>query len=166
MENARVYTLPEEPTPIMVAAAGPQAAEAAGRLGDGLIGTSPQAELLQQFDQAGGARKPRYGQLTVCWAPDEATARRTAHEWWPNAAIKGELSQELPTPAHFQQAAQLVTEELVAEAIVCGPDAEKHAEQIQSYFDAGYDHVYVHQVGPDQEGFFDFYRREIVPRFR
>ena len=166
VENARVYTLPEEPTPIMVAASGPKAAEAAGRLGDGFIGTSPQAELLQTFDGAGGAGKPRYGQLTVCWAPDEATARRTAHEWWPNAGLQGELSQDLPTPAHFQQASQLVTEEMIAESIVCGPDPQRHIEQIQQYFDAGYDHVYVHQVGPDQEGFFDFYAREIVPRFR
>jgi G6PDH family F420-dependent oxidoreductase len=166
VENARVYTLPEEPTPIMVAASGPKAAEAAGRLGDGLIGTSPQAELLQTFDGAGGAGKPRYGQLTVCWAPDEATARRTAHEWWPNAGLQGELSQDLPTPAHFQQASQLVTEDAIAQSIVCGPDPQKHVEQIQQYFDAGYDHVYVHQVGPDQEGFFDFYRREVMPRLQ
>ena len=166
VENARVYTLPEEPTPIMVAASGPKAAEAAGRLGDGFIGTSPQAELLQTFDGAGGAGKPRYGQLTVCWAPDEATARRTAHEWWPNAGLQGELSQDLPTPAHFQQASQLVTEDMIAQSIVCGPDPQRHIEQIQQYFDAGYDHVYVHQVGPDQEGFFDFYRREVMPRLR
>ena len=166
VENARVYTLPEEPTPIMVAASGPKAAEVAGRLGDGFIGTSPQAELLQTFDGAGGAGKPRYGQLTVCWAPDEATARRTAHEWWPNAGLQGELSQDLPTPAHFQQASQLVTEDMIAQSIVCGPDPQRHIEQIQQYFDAGYDHVYVHQVGPDQEGFFDFYRREVLPRFQ
>ena len=166
VENARVYTLPEEPAPIMVAAAGPKAVQAAGRLGDGLIGTSPQAQLLQQFDQAGGAGKPRYGQLTVCWAPDEATARRTAFEWWPNAGVTGELSQDLPTPVHFQQAAQLVTEDMIAQSIVCGPDTQQHVQKIQAYVDAGYDHVYVHQVGPDQEGFFDFYRREVLPRFR
>ncbi len=166
VENARVYTLPEESTPIMFAASGPKAAETAGRLGDGFIGTSPQAELLQTFDGAGGTGKPRYGQLTVCWAPDEATARRTAHEWWPNAGLQGELSQDLPTPAHFQQACQLVTEDMIAQSIVCGPDPQQHIEQIQQYFDAGYDHVYVHQVGPDQEGFFDFYRREVLPRFR
>jgi G6PDH family F420-dependent oxidoreductase len=166
VEHARLYTLPEALPPIMIAASGPKAAALAGRLGDGFIGTAPDKETLHQFAAAGGAGKPRYGQLTVCWATDEAQARRTAHEWWPNAGIPGELSQELPTPAHFAQAAQLVDEEAIAEAIICGPDAALHRRAIQEYIDAGYDHVYIHQVGPDQAGFFDFYRREIVPHFR
>ncbi len=166
VENARIYTLPEELPLIMVAAGGTQAAELAGRVGNGLIGTSPQSELLQTFDAASGTGKPRYGQVTVCWAEDEAEARRTAHEWWPNAAVKGDLSQELPLPMHFEQASQMVTEEDVAQAIVCGPDPERHIQVIQQFVDAGYNHVYVHQVGPDQEGFFRFYESEVIPRFR
>jgi coenzyme F420-dependent glucose-6-phosphate dehydrogenase len=92
-------------------------------------------------------------------------ARRTAHEICPNVALKGPLGQELPLPAHFEQAVQMVTEDDVAQVIVCGPDAEKHAAGIQSCFDAGYDHVHVYQVGPDQEGFFRFYEDAILPRF-
>lgn len=166
VENARIYTLPDHPPPIMVAAGGPRAAELAGRIGDGLIGTAPQKELVQQFEAAGGAGKPRYGQLTVCWAQDEATARRTAYEIWPNAGVKGELSQELPTPAHFEQAAGMVREDDIAQKIVCGPDPERHIQGIRQFIDAGYDHVYVHQVGPDQEGFFQFYAREVLPQLR
>ncbi len=166
VENARVFTLPEEPTPILVAASGPRAAELAGRIGDGLITTAPDPQVLERFAAAGGAGKPRYGQVTVCWARDEASARRTAHEWWPNAAVPGELSQELPTPAFFEQAAQRVTEEQIAEAIVCGPDPARHVAAIRQYLDAGIEHVYVHQVGPDQEGFLEFYRREVLPAFR
>ena len=165
VENARLYTLLEEPPQIMVAASGSRAAELAGRIGDGLINTAPDAEVRQQFEQAGGAGKPRYAQMTVCWAANVAQARRTALEIWPNGGLKGELSQELPTPKHFEQAAQLVTEEMVAEEVVCGPDPEQHIAKIQAYVDAGYDHIYVHQVGPDQDGFFDFYRREILPKF-
>jgi G6PDH family F420-dependent oxidoreductase len=166
VENARLYTLPRQPPPIMVAAAGPQAAEMAGRLGDGLISTAPDEEIVSTFEDAGGAGKPHYGQLTVCWAKDEATARRTAYEIWPNAGLKGELSQELPTPAHFEQAAQMVSEDAIAEEIVCGPDPERHIAAIQKYIDAGYGHVYIHQVGPDQEGFFQFYAQHILPKFQ
>jgi coenzyme F420-dependent glucose-6-phosphate dehydrogenase len=166
VENARIYTLPDPLPEIMVAAAGPKAAELAGRRGDGLISTSPDAELVKSFDRAGGSGKPRFGQLTVCWAADEATARRTAHEWWPNAAIPGELGQELPLPRHFEQAAQTVREEDVAKSVVCGPDPQKHIAEIRKYVDAGFDHVYIHQVGPNQEGFFGFYQREILPQFR
>ncbi|MFN2483889.1 MAG: TIGR03557 family F420-dependent LLM class oxidoreductase [Candidatus Limnocylindria bacterium] len=163
VENAQIYTLPDALPPIVVAASGRKAAELAGRLGDGLIGTSAGQDLLSAFDGAGGSGKPRYGQVAVCWAADEAEARRTAFEYWPTAAVKGELSQELPMPAHFEQAAQMVTEQQVAEAVVCGPDPERHAAAIGEYVDGGFSHVYVHQIGPDQEGFLRFYQREVLP---
>jgi coenzyme F420-dependent glucose-6-phosphate dehydrogenase len=164
VENARIYTLPDQLPPILMAASGPRAAEAAGRLADGFITTTPEADLLKRFEAAGGSGKPSYGQLTVCWAQDEASARRTAYEYWPTAAIKGELTQELPTPAHFEQAAKMVREEDVAQAVICGPDAERHIAALKEFIDAGYGHVYVHQVGPDQEGFFRFYEQEVLPK--
>lgn len=164
VENARIYTLPEQLPPILVAASGPQAAEAAGKIGDGLISTAPGEELLKQFEAGGGTGKPRYGKLTICWAQDEATARRTAFEYWPTAAVKGELTQELRTPAHFEQAAKMVDEEDVAQTIICGPDPERHLAAINEFTEAGYDHVYIHQVGPDQEGFFRFFEQSILPK--
>ena len=115
VENARIYTLPDEPIDVLVAAGGPKAAEVAGRIGDGLISTAPDAALLDAFDEAGGNGKPRYAQLTVCWAKSEADARRTAHQVWPNAALEGPLGQELPLPSHFEAAAAMVTEDDVAE---------------------------------------------------
>jgi G6PDH family F420-dependent oxidoreductase len=150
--DAQVYTLPQEPPPILVAASGKKAARMAGRMGDGLIGLAPDADLVSAFDQSGGQGKPRYAEVTVCWADDEATARFTALDRWPNAAIPGELVAELPAPRHFAQAAQLVTEDVIAEKVVCGPDPERHLEMIGRYADAGYDHVWIHQVGPHQEG--------------
>jgi hypothetical protein len=83
---------------------------------------------------------------------------------WPNAALGGELGQELALPRHFEQATSNVTREQVAETVICGPDADKHREAIARYEQAGFDHVYVHQVGPDQEGFLRFYEREILSR--
>jgi coenzyme F420-dependent glucose-6-phosphate dehydrogenase len=163
VENARLYTLPDEPIPIMVAASGSRAAELAGRIGDGLISTAPKREIVEKFDAGRrGAARPHYGQLTVCWGPDEKKARKTAHEYWPTAAIPGEAGQELPNPAHFEQLARIVTEDMVAEQVVCGPDTDRYVEQIQAYADAGFENVYVHQVGPDQEGFLDFCSRELV----
>ena len=165
VENARIYTLPEETIEVMVAAGGPEAAELAGRIGDGLVGTSPEGGLLAAFDEAGGGGKPRYGQVTVCWASREADARRTALEWWPNAALQGPLAQELPLPSHFEAASGMVGEDDVAEAIVCGPDPEAHIAKIDEYRNAGYTHVYLHQVGPDQEGFLRFCTSEILPHY-
>jgi G6PDH family F420-dependent oxidoreductase len=164
VENARLYTLPDTLPRIVVAAAGPQAAEAAARFGDGLCSTAPEASVIKKYTGAGG-KGPRYGQATVCWAASEAEAKRTALKIWPNAALSGELSQELPTPAHFEQATSSATEEQVAKQVVCGPDPQRHVELIKKYVDAGFDHVYIHQVGPDQAGFINFYRREILPQF-
>jgi G6PDH family F420-dependent oxidoreductase len=165
LDHARLYTLPDEPPPLLIAAGGPKGAEMAAHIGDGLIATSPDAKLVERFNAAGGSQKGRYGQLTVCWAVNEAAAQRTAHEWWSNAALQGELSQELPLPRHFEQAAQTVREEDVAQAVVCGPDPARHRQAIQKFVDAGFEHVYVHQVGPDQAGFFDFYKNEVLPAF-
>jgi G6PDH family F420-dependent oxidoreductase len=165
VENARIYTLPDEPIEVMVAAGGTQAAKLAGRIGDGLIGTSPELETLEAFDTAGGAGKPRYAQVTVCWAERESDARRIALECWPNAALQGPLGQELPLPSHFEGAAGMVTEHSIAEAIVCGPEPGPYAEAINEYIDAGYTHVYLHQVGADQEGFFRFCQAELLPHY-
>jgi len=163
VEQARIYTLPEEPPPIAIAAAQPQAAELAGRVGDAFIGVSPEQEIVEQFDAAGGSGKPRYGQVTVCYDEDEDQAKKTAHEIWPNAGFEGPLSQELATPEHYGAAAELVSPDDVAETVICGPDPEKHLEAISEYEQAGYTHVYVHQVGRDQESFFRFYSEQILP---
>jgi len=162
VENARLYTLPDQPPPIYVAGTGDTSASLAANRGDGLIGTAPQKEFIQSYRDAGGSG-PRYGQLHVCWAEREDQARKTALEVWPNVAIPGQLSQELPLPQHFEEAAQTLTEEMVAELVPCGPDPETHLAQLRKFVDAGYDHVFVHQIGDDQEQAIDFYRREILP---
>ncbi|MBZ0290392.1 MAG: TIGR03557 family F420-dependent LLM class oxidoreductase [Anaerolineae bacterium] len=163
VENARLYTLPDPLPPIYVAAAGPKAAEMAGRVSEGLINTAPDAEIVQIFENGDSGHRPKYGQMSVCCAESEAQGRKIAHEYWPNAGLSGELSQELPTPAHFEQAVKTVREEDVAKSVICGNDPQKHLDMIQKYIDAGYDHIYVHQIGPDQEAFFRFYEREILP---
>jgi len=164
VETARLYTLPDEPPPILVAVAGEQSAELAARAGDGLFGTSPVPETIERFRARGGEGKPTYGQIHVCWAESEEEARRTALEWWPNGAVSGSYFLELPLPAHFEEAAELVGEEEIGAEVVCGPDPERYLAAIAEYAEAGYDHVYLHQVGPDQEGFFAFYAAEVMPR--
>jgi G6PDH family F420-dependent oxidoreductase len=161
--DARLYTYPHEPPPIYVAAGGENSAELAADIGDGIISTASDTELLRTFDDNGGASKPKLGQVTVCWGQDEDAARRLAHEIWPTSGLRGELTQELPLPRHYEQAAANVTVDTVAKAITCGPDPERHIDAVRKFIDAGYDHIYIHQVGPDQDGFFDFYRREVLP---
>lgn len=164
--NAKIYDRPPEPPPIIVAAAGPRSGELAGRIGDGLCVTSASAETVQAFRGAGGEGKPVYGEVGLCWARDEATGARTVKEIWPNAGLTGEASQELPSPKHFEELARIVTEDMLREQVPCGPDAGKVLDQIRQYAEAGIDHIYLHQIGPDQEGFFRFAEDEILSQAR
>jgi coenzyme F420-dependent glucose-6-phosphate dehydrogenase len=164
VENARLYTLPDEPVQIAVAAAKEQAAGLAGRVGDAFVNTAPDREQIEQFERAGGKGKPKYGQITVCWAKDEDEAARTVHEIWPNAGLGGDLSYELPLPRHFEQATENVTPEQLKKELTVGPDPEPYLVSIAEMVEAGYTHVYFHQIGPDQDGFFRFWKDELEPK--
>lgn len=166
VENARIYTLPDQPPPIYVAAGGSKAAELAGKIGDGLISTAPEEDLVETFRKSGGDDKPSYGQITLCYDQDEARARRIAHEIWPQTVLPGLLKADLPGPAHFEEAVRLVSEDDVAEKIPCGPALEPILEEIKDMQEAGFDHIYFHQVGPNQEDFLRFFEHEILPELR
>lgn len=165
VENTRLYTLPETLPPIHVAASGDESATMAARIGDGLIAVAPSPDTVKTFSANGGKGKPTYGQMTVCWAESEDEAKSTALEQWGQSALPGQLSQELALPMYFEQATQLVTKDKIAEDIICGPDSDKYHQQIREYIDAGFSHIYFHQIGPDQDGFFDFAKKELLPKY-
>jgi len=164
VEHARLYTLPDSPPPLFVSGFGPKSARLAGRIGDGFTCTKPDADLIRTFRDAGGAGKPMQVGTKVCYGPDEATARETAHRIWRNEALPGELAQVLPTPEHFQQAASLVEPDAMVTPV--GPDAGTHAQALRKFVDAGYDELYVQQIGPEQDAFFDFYASKVIPELR
>ncbi len=166
VDHARVYDLPEQSPPIVISGFGPKALALAAKIGDGYCTVGPDADSVDQFREAAGAGKLVQGGLKVCWGEDEARARRTVHELWANEGLPGELAQILPTPQHFEQANTLVTEELATADIPCGPDVEKHIEAIQAYAEAGFDELYINQIGPDQDAFFAAYRDQVLPRLR
>ncbi|HEX6348868.1 MAG TPA: TIGR03557 family F420-dependent LLM class oxidoreductase [Candidatus Dormibacteraeota bacterium] len=166
VEDARIYDLPEPLPQILVAVAGPKSARLAAEIGDGLIGTDPQRKLVEAFRQAGGGGRPIYGQLAVCWAETEERAREIAHGAWPLAGVPGPVRSELRRPKEFAAVCSLVTPEQVAAKMPLGPDPAKHAAAVVEFARAGFDHVWVHQVGPDQDGFFRFYEREVLPQLQ
>ena len=166
VEEARIYTLPETPPDIAIAAAGPNAAKLAGELGDALVSTAPDAETVQAFLANGkNPNRPRYAQMTICYGPNEQQAKELALKMWGYTALQGQISQELDIPEFFEKAMSVVTADEVAKSIVYGPDPEPIHKQIQAYADAGFSHVYIHQVGDDQEGFFKFAEKELLPAF-
>jgi G6PDH family F420-dependent oxidoreductase len=165
VENARIYTLPDEPPEIYVSAFGEQSVKLAARIGDGLVSTRPDSETTDAFMRLGG-KGPKLAQVKVAWASSVAKARDLVFERWPTAGLTGELKQELPTPRHFEEAASVLSKEDVTASFPCGPDPQVHIDAITQFLDAGFDDVYVTQVGPDQSGFARFYEREVLPHFR
>lgn len=165
VEHCRIYDLPDEPPPILISAFGRKSLELAARIGDGYVTVGPDAESVRFFrERATREETLVQGGLKVCWGQDEGEAVRTAHRLWPNDALPGELAQVLPTPEHFEQASELVTEEMIAEQIPCGPDPRRYVEQINAYAEAGFDELYIQQIGPDQAAFFEAFRDEVLPR--
>ena len=164
IEDARIFTLPAQLPPIALAASGPEAAELAGRIGDALISVVPKKEIVEAFRQGGGKGKPCYGQVTLCYDESEEKAAQTAFKWWPNSALPSPLNVELRSVEHFDQAAESVTLEQVRKSMPCGPELSEHKEAIEKFVEAGYDHIYIHQVGPHQKTFMQFFRENFIEK--
>ena len=165
VDTARIYTLPDEPPPVYVSGFGPKAVDLAARIGDGYITTSPDPELLTRFRELSGG-KPAQAGSKVAWAATEDAGARIAHRLWANAGLPGELAQVLPSPRHFEQASQLVTEEMSREAAPCGPDVERHVKGLRPYVEAGFDDLYVANMGPHYRDMITAYGEQVLPALR
>ncbi|MGW0390408.1 LLM class F420-dependent oxidoreductase [Streptomyces sp. NPDC003042] len=167
VENAKVWDLPEEPPPIGIAVSGDRSCELAGRLGDLVIATEQERELLDAFDRNGGAGKPRVGQLPVCYDTDRDAAVARAHEQFRWALGGWKVNAELPGTAGFDQAAQRTRPEDVADAIACGDDVEAVVEAVRPYAEAGFTEVALVQIGGGhQEPFLDWAEAKLLPALR
>jgi len=163
LDHATIYTLPDEPLEIAVAAAKPLAAELAGRSGDSLVNVEPDAEIVKAYRAAGGDG-PRYGQVKLCFDEDEEKAKQTVFRLWRHSGLGGTINQELPRPSDFEAVAESVTLEMATEGVPCGPDPGLVIELVREWEEAGYDQICLHQVGPDQKGFFRFWEQELKPK--
>jgi G6PDH family F420-dependent oxidoreductase len=162
VEDARIYSLPDTPPPVLISGFGPKATAMAARMGDGYVTTSADTELVKKYRDEGG-KGPIIGALKVCWGPDRDECAKTAHRLWRTSGLTGQLSQELRTPAIFEQASRLVSVESMTEEMPCGPDVGQIVDAAKEYVDAGFDRLYISQVGPEQDEFFRFFSKELAP---
>jgi G6PDH family F420-dependent oxidoreductase len=163
VDTARIYTLPDTPPPVYVSAFGPKAIDVAARIGDGFITTSPDAGALQAFRDKAEAAKPAQAGFKACYATSEREGVEIAHRLWANSGLPGELAQVLPSPKHFEQASELVTHEMTGSSVVCGPDAGRHVNAFGPFVDAGFDEVYVANMGPHYKEMIALYGNEVLP---
>jgi len=165
VDNARIYTLPDAPPPVWISGFGKASTRLAGEIGDGYVTTSPDADLLGLFRETSGG-KPACAGFKAAFAPTEEEGLEDAHRLWATAGLPGELAQVLPTPRHFEQAAQLVTKEMTGSSLVCGPDIERHIESFGPYLDAGFEEIYVADIGPHYRDMIKRFGAEVLPAVR
>ncbi len=165
VEHARLYTLPETPPPILMAASGPRSAALAGRACDGLVATSPDADLVRAWKEAGG-HGPVIGMLHLAYAATRDEGRATLMTHWPHAPLPGHLNADLRRPAEFEGASTHIRPDAYDDRTPQGPDPRPVIEGIEEYERAGFDHVVLHQIGPEQDAFVRFFEREISPGVR
>lgn len=164
VDTARLYSVPDEPPPIYMSGFGDKAIKLAARIADGYMCVQPNADFVRLYRESGGGDRPVQGGLKVSWHADADQARKTMHRLWPNDVIPGEAAQLLPLPRHFGQLAELVSADMVSAP--CGPDPQVHVAGVTAYVKAGFDEVYIGQVGGEAEGFFEFYATQVLPRLR
>jgi G6PDH family F420-dependent oxidoreductase len=155
VEQLKLYDAPKKAPELIVAAAAENAAELAARVGDGTMNTSPDEDIVKAWKKAGG-KGPVYGKVTGAFAPDEETARKIGKARSPNTAMGGSLSQELSLPRDFEAVAELVREDDLEDSLVLGNDPTMWREKIDEFERAGFTHVCLHDVSPNQAEFIDF----------
>lgn len=166
VDTARIYTMPKVTIPIIISAYGTSSAQIAGIYGDGFISTAPNKELIQVFEESAGITKPKFGQVHICFDKDMKKAKDIVKKVWPNSAMPKPLNTELRLPRDFERTAELVQIDEATKDIPVGPDLDKILTSIDQYKKAGFDHVYLHQIGPNQEEFINFAKNKILPNFK
>jgi G6PDH family F420-dependent oxidoreductase len=167
VEDARLWDLPDQRVPIGVAVSGRSSCELAGRHGDLMIAVQPEAHLGEMFDEAGGAGKPRYGQVPLCYDADEGAAVKRAHDQFRWFGGGWKVNADIPGVKGFDAASQFVRMDDISESIPCGPDVSRHVAAVKEFVDAGFTHLALLQVGADTQGeFVGWAERELLPALR
>jgi len=173
LESTRLWTMPQEAPPILVATGGPVTAKRAGRHADGLITVgAPLEKIAGLFEKfAAGAKEagkdpdamPKVLQLHLSWAPTDEEALANAMDQWPNGGMKFPKA-DIRSPFDFAAMAKLVREEDFAGRMVISSDPDTHRAEIQKYVDLGFDRIYLHNVGRNQAEWLETFGRDVLPK--
>jgi len=165
INHARLYDPPEKPIPVIVGVSGEGGLKLAADKADGIMATEPKKALTEGFKRSKKSA-PCYSEVALAYAPSEKAALKLAKERFSFSALAWDVNSELPNVEGFEAAAKFIREEDLAETIAGGPDPERHIAAIKKHIDAGFDHICLVGIGPDQEGFCTFFESELKPRLK
>jgi len=162
VDHARLYDTPEHPIPVILGVSGPESVALAAEKADGIMTTEPNPDLVKGFHDGKGSG-PCYAEVTLAYAPSEEEGLELARKRFSFAAFGWAVNSELPAVEGFEAAAKYVRAEDLKDMIPAGPDPERHLEAIRKYVDAGYDHIVLTGIGPDQASFVRFFEKDLRP---
>jgi probable non-F420 flavinoid oxidoreductase len=170
VDRARLWTLPPEPPPLIGAAVSVETAAWVGEWADGLVTVNQPREQLERviaaFRAGGGDGKRLAVQIHLSWAPDEDSALEIAHDQWRTNVFAPPLCWDLETVEQFDIAAQHVSPEAMRDTVVVSADLARHVEVLRELAALGFDEIYLHYVGREQERFIDVFGQHVLPELR
>lgn len=162
VDHAQLYDLPTKAIPIVLGVSGPASVSLANDHADGIMTTTPDASLVKAFKRKG----PRYAEVALAYAPTVEEGRKLAHERFRFSAFDWSVNSELPHVAGFETATKYVKPDDLADSITAGPDPQVHLKAIRKYLDAGFDHIVLTGIGPDQARFTQYFHDELKPKLQ
>lgn len=167
VNRGRLWTLPDAVPPLIGPAVTAETAARHAEWADGLITVNQPHDVLQQvldaYRNAGGRGAARL-QVHLSWAPTEEEAKEVAHDQWRSNVHGPPVAWDTETVEAFDTMAETVTADQVAEVVNVSADLGQHAAWIQAYVDQGWEEVYLHFVGKEQESFVEAFGEHVLPQ--
>jgi probable non-F420 flavinoid oxidoreductase len=170
LSEARLWTRPEQKPMLVGAAVTAPTAAWVGEWADALITVVQPDETLDEIVSAfranGGEGKPIYLQVHLAWAPTEGEARDAAFDQWRQNTLPNSVMTDLAHPEQIAAASQHVTPDDLDGAVRISADLDRHVEWLRGDLERGFDGLFLHEVGPEQERFVETFGREVLPGLR
>lgn len=169
VDRARIWSLPDVPPPLLIAAVSAETARDGAGWADGLITVDQPRDALRDVVDAyrdAGGHGPTAVQVHLSWAPTDDEARAIAHEQWRSGLVPAPLAWELDTPQAFDERTADATPEDVAETVQVSADPAHHLAKLAELAELGFDRIYLHHVGTEQDAFIDTFGEHVLPELK
>jgi len=174
LRKANLYTRPNPPSPLYVAANGPVVAKIAGRYADGFITPMMDPDLIRNvlFPALNDGAKEtgrdaskieRVMELSTYYDRDHKRALEYARKW--GAATLGALFFKLSfyDPRDIEEFGRNVSDEALMRNFIVSAEPEPYIKSIEKIVKMGFTQVYVSGTTADEPGFIEFLGKQVVP---
>jgi G6PDH family F420-dependent oxidoreductase len=165
VEDARIYELPDEPIPVVLAVSGDASLDLARQVqADGIMAVDPESTLVDGWAERGGSRAATWTEVPFAWAPDEEAGLDFAWDRMRFGSLGWKVMAELPNPVNFDAACAKIPKETIGQQAPHGPDPKAYVETMQEFLTAGFENIAIVPLGDDLAGTLDFWENEVRPQ--